>query len=183
MGLKDQVLALKWIKRNIKYFGGKSNSITLEGIGSGAAAVHFHYLSPKSRNLFTRGMSVSGSALNNFALAKNVPQNTKLLAGALGCPTTNSKRLVKCLKNIPTNDIINATVKWLYAYPPFDLIPFGPVIEKKSSDAFLSEHPYKLLREGRIYDVPWLVNYLSHDGYFVSLCKSFFQYLFLSNMI
>lgn len=37
MGLKDQVLALKWIQRNIKHFGG-GNNITLLGHGSGEAS-------------------------------------------------------------------------------------------------------------------------------------------------
>lgn len=178
MGLKDQVLALKWIKQNIKYFEGNSDSITIEGLGSGAASVHFHYLSPKSKNLFNRGVSVSGSSLNHFALAENVPQNTKTLAASLGCPTKTSKILIKCLKTIPVYDIITATVESLYAYAPFNLIPFGPVVEKNSTDAFLAEHPYKLLREGKVYDVPWLASYLSHDGYFVSLCRFFFQKYF-----
>lgn len=48
-GLKDQVLALKWIKENIKQFGGDPNNVTIFGQGAGAACVHLHILSPMSK--------------------------------------------------------------------------------------------------------------------------------------
>lgn len=48
-GLKDQVQALKWIQKNIKYFGGNPDSVTLSGMSAGGASVHYHYLSPLSR--------------------------------------------------------------------------------------------------------------------------------------
>lgn len=31
MGFKDQQMALQWTKKNIKYFGGDPNAITLVG--------------------------------------------------------------------------------------------------------------------------------------------------------
>lgn len=48
-GLKDQVLALKWVQKNIKYFGGDSKSVTIFGESTGAAAIDFHILSESSR--------------------------------------------------------------------------------------------------------------------------------------
>jgi carboxylesterase type B len=56
MGLIDQVLALKWIKNNIKYFGGDSEDITLFGESAGAFSIGFHMVSPMSRHLFKRAI-------------------------------------------------------------------------------------------------------------------------------
>lgn len=52
-GLKDQVLAMKWVKNNIRSFGGNPASITLTGASAGAGAVHLHYLSPLSKGIAT----------------------------------------------------------------------------------------------------------------------------------
>jgi carboxylesterase type B len=48
MGLKDQTAALRWVQRNIASFGGNPASVTLTGVSSGGASVHYHYLSPLS---------------------------------------------------------------------------------------------------------------------------------------
>ena len=53
-GLHDQQLALKWVKQNIKKFGGNPEMITLIGMSAGGASVHYHLLSPQSDGLFHR---------------------------------------------------------------------------------------------------------------------------------
>lgn len=47
MGLKDQRLAIKWVKENIFAFGGNADNITVFGESAGAASVHCQMLSPQ----------------------------------------------------------------------------------------------------------------------------------------
>ncbi len=47
--LKDQLMALTWVKDNIRAFGGDANRVTLFGESAGAASVHYHILSPRSK--------------------------------------------------------------------------------------------------------------------------------------
>lgn len=44
-GMKDQLLGLKWVSSNIKYFGGDPDRVTIMGGSAGAASVGT-YISP-----------------------------------------------------------------------------------------------------------------------------------------
>jgi len=48
-GMKDQVLALKWVQKNIDKFGGHPKKVTLFGQSAGSASVGLHLLSPMSK--------------------------------------------------------------------------------------------------------------------------------------
>ncbi|RZC33705.1 COesterase and/or Abhydrolase 3 domain containing protein, partial [Asbolus verrucosus] len=162
-GMKDQILALQWIKKHIKHFGGNPDSITIMGNSAGGASVHFHYLSSKSRALFHRGMSQSGTMLNPWVLMEKPLDKTKKLAANLGCSTKDVSKMIECLKTRTGRQVV-ASVKefqpWLYN--PFS--PFGPVVDPWSSDPVLPEHPYSLLKKKKVYDIPWIVSYTNSEG-------------------
>lgn len=48
-GLRDQLLGLQWVQKNIQKFGGDPNNVTIFGESAGASSVHFHMLSPLSK--------------------------------------------------------------------------------------------------------------------------------------
>ena len=71
LGLKDQLVALEWIKDNIDSFGGDPNNITLAGHSSGASSVFCHYLSAQSRNYFHKAVAMSGSYDSLWAVGRS----------------------------------------------------------------------------------------------------------------
>ena len=110
MGLKDQSLALRWIHENIQQFGGDPNRIALVGLSSGAACVHYHYLSPMSAGLFNSGISLSGTALNPWAISRSLRERTMRVANFLRCDTSNTTEMVSCLKKQPVGNLITAQI-------------------------------------------------------------------------
>lgn len=49
MGLKDQAMALLWVRENIAYFGGDPNRVTIFGQSAGAGSSSLHMVSPYSQ--------------------------------------------------------------------------------------------------------------------------------------
>jgi carboxylesterase type B len=50
-GMKDQVLALRWVQQNIAQFGGNPHNVTIGGISAGGGSVHLHVVSPMSEGM------------------------------------------------------------------------------------------------------------------------------------
>lgn len=165
-GLKDQSLALTWIKENIKTFGGNPDSVTLFGISSGGSCVHLHYLSPWSKGLFHKGYSSSGVAIADFAIQKNALVKTKRLAADSNCTTASTIEMVECLRNVPWDDLMRNSLKG-YAYSGTFTIPeqlFGPVVENNPK-GFLPGRPIDLmLSRNDLYDIPWITSVTKDEG-------------------
>ncbi|XP_023312098.1 esterase FE4-like [Anoplophora glabripennis] len=132
-GMKDQVLALKWVRDNIASFGGNPHSVTIVGASAGGASVHLHYFSPLSKGLFIRGMSQSGTALAPWVTKKNALQRARKLAVLVGCPDSPLEELKKCLKQRPAEDLLNQ-LKYFFGFNLMPIAPFAPVHSGRKSE-------------------------------------------------
>ncbi|XP_049542707.1 putative inactive carboxylesterase 4 [Anopheles darlingi] len=74
-GMKDQVLAMRWVQRNIRAFRGDPQLITIFGESAGGASVQYHMISRMSRGLFQRAISMSGSALSLWGVPAMISES------------------------------------------------------------------------------------------------------------
>ncbi|XP_049958160.1 venom carboxylesterase-6-like [Schistocerca serialis cubense] len=154
-GLKDQVMALQWVQRNVAEFGGDPSRVTLYGAGSGGACAQYHMLSPLSAGLFHRVIAQSGSVLNPWALQRKPIRNAQKLAQLVGCSSWETSLQIRhCLSAAPAEQL----VRTLYHFPHWAVrfpIPWAPVVEAPGDrKAFLLGEPENLLRDGFVNYVP-----------------------------
>lgn len=163
MGMKDQVLALKWVQKNIAAFGGDPQKVTITGFSAGGASVHLHYMSPLSLGLFSRGISHSGCALNPWVFMENGKEKARTVAESVGCPTVSSYKLIACLKEKPAEDIVRTVPLFQpYLYNPFS--PFAVTVEPKHEGAFLTQKPIDILRLRQFQELPWIASATEAEG-------------------
>jgi len=103
-GLKDQELALRWIKRHISSFGGDPDRITIFGESSGASSIGFHQLSATgSSTTFRRSIYQSGSPDSqwSFITAVDARQRSDKFFAAVNCSSTeDTEALLACLRQL-----------------------------------------------------------------------------------
>lgn len=174
-GFKDQVLALRWIKSYIRYFGGDSENITVMGYSAGALSVSLHLVSPMSRGLFHKAIIMSGSIPPLMSLPKKHQRSLAAKqAAVLGCQPEglegafSPSDIVDCLNRFHGNEI-SATLRKLFIFgkdnPIFNWLP---VIEEDfGQERFLTEDFYTALRSGRFSKVPILYGFTNGE-----LCTS-----------
>ncbi|MCS6946454.1 MAG: glycosyl hydrolase, partial [Steroidobacteraceae bacterium] len=104
-GLLDQIAALRWVRRNIRAFGGDPRNVTIAGQSAGAASVHYLMLAPSARGLFHRAIAQSGSGMGiGTATLAEAEAVGRTLAEQLGAPN------VAALRALPA-ERIQAAVK------------------------------------------------------------------------
>lgn len=107
MGLKDQVMLLRWVKLHISRFGGDPNSVTLLGYGAGAISITLHMVSPMSKNLFHKAIIMSGSATGQWPLPVEQLNLAVRQAALLHCTTENLSDMMSCLNSVSESNGFN----------------------------------------------------------------------------
>lgn len=120
LGLKDQVVALRWVQKNIASFGGDPNSVTITGYSAGSWSVILHLMSPMSKGLFHRVIASSGAPTTPDPMPTKQPQLIIKQASFVGCPTDNIDIALECLKKVPHQKISASMPKFTVS----DEIPY-----------------------------------------------------------
>nr|AAR26516.1 antennal esterase [Mamestra brassicae] len=168
IGLKDQVQALKWVKRNIRVFGGDPDNITIFGESAGSASVSYHLLSPMSKGLFNRAILQSGSALSFWALQFEPLKIASLHAQQMGYTTTDPKEIYNLFNNVTADELLSYYVPRKEGDIVESDIIFVPCVEKKIRRVtpFLPDSPYNLITQGKYNKVPIIIGFNSAEGYY-----------------
>lgn len=91
-GTLDQILALKWVEKNIEDFGGDKNNVTIFGESAGGHNVFALLSSPLAKGLFHKAISQSG-ATRTFTLK----ESSKFFDNKKSSFLTSSKEIVSRL--------------------------------------------------------------------------------------
>lgn len=154
-------LAFQWIQKNISYFGGDPDNVTVFGESGGGSAVSYLVLSPSCKGLFTRAIAQSGAACNPWSFVPNPREIAYILGKRLGCNATNDQELLEFLKKASAEEIImnsmaiiNETRKGDERFGEKNLsFSFAPTAEPESEEAFITDNP--LINKFQL-DVPFI---------------------------
>ena len=91
-GTLDQIMALKWVRKNIEDFGGDKNNVTIFGESAGGHNVFALLSSPLAKGLFHKAISQSG-ATNSF----NTKEASKFFDNKESSLLTSSKEVISKL--------------------------------------------------------------------------------------
>lgn len=160
-GLKDQVAALRWIKKNIAGFGGNAEDMTLAGYSAGASAVDLLVLSDTTDGLFSKVILDSGVANAVWSVQMNPLEIAEEFARDLNFTARDIKDLEGFYKNLPfedlTSDSFSKRLDMTFAFVPCIERDFG-------QERVLKEAPVVTLESGNIKKLPTLIGFADMEG-------------------
>ncbi|PYH42313.1 putative carboxylesterase [Aspergillus saccharolyticus JOP 1030-1] len=104
-GLRDQRVALEWVRRHIGDFGGDPDNITLAGMSAGAASVACHL--EAETPLFRRAIMMSGNRFFSPSLAYEAHEERyEQIMAALGLTDASLEQRLSVLLNTPGEELV-----------------------------------------------------------------------------
>ncbi|EEB93711.1 hypothetical protein MPER_07597, partial [Moniliophthora perniciosa FA553] len=154
LGLKDQLTALEWIKKNIAAFGGDPEKVTVFGESSGAVSIGILYLNSGLENLVRGAIMESGAASSSITFEASRRQNTwdSFVAAVPECSTSAPGDSFTCLRTANSSTLLQATGVLLAETR--DLFPFVPALD--GPDGVFPELASEMYARGQFSKIPFI---------------------------
>jgi len=167
-GLRDQSLALHWVKENIGQFGGDAGRVTIFGESAGSSSVSLQLLSPYAEGTFQRAILQSGTALGISWGAPITPeqalQYAAVLSTGVGCGEGcgDDGDVLTCLQGTKVHDIVALTD----IFPDQAAFPWQAVPDSLfTSSPFLPAPAEELLQTGQFNsDIEVIIGTCKDEG-------------------
>lgn len=165
--LKDQLLALQWIRRNIEAFGGDPDNVTIMGASAGGASAHMHMMSPASRGLFQRVAAMSGLATAPYNQLQDNPidlaRQQATVVGIANADQLDSAQLVEQLRGKNVSELVDSVdLLKFWSIDPIAL--YRPSIEPQLPGAFVTADIVSTWMRGDFKRVPWMASVVPNEG-------------------
>ncbi len=138
-GILDQQAALRWVRKNIRHFGGDKSNVTLGGQSAGCVDTESNVISPLAKGLFHR-------AILQSVVLEPVPFATAeargvALAVAAGCGSGTDAATAACLRGISAQQIfaLSGTASTASRYET-QITQDGTVLPERFTDAIAKGH-------------------------------------------
>ena len=185
-GLRDQRLAIEWVRDNIELFGGDPENITIFGQSSGGLAVGMHILAYGGTKPlpFQRGIAQSQS-LEPGITGKFSRDAMSALVDYVRCNTTDlqAPETIACLRGMDTDTLLNASVTTYVSDISHNI---GDVWLPVVDGDFLPAPPSQLIDEGRFGNATFMTGWTQDDLNFytdVSIATAENSYAFIRSYL
>lgn len=168
-GLKDQLLALRWLHENIEAFGGDPDKITVSGNSAGAMSIDFHFLRRnEGPKLFDKAILQSGTS---FSLEYTPPlfDAPLMISDYLEFSTHNRTQALKYLATMEPLTVIQAV-------HALDIITaFRPCVEREFDgvEAFLTNNHVATTWLPIVKDMPIIMGFNNDESYGMNTTMDF----------
>ena len=157
-GVLDQLAALKWVKENIKAFGGDPDNVTLFGQSSGSLTSQTLMLSPLSKGLFNKCILQSGAGYDN-GFCKNRKQEEYYDIGERAVELSGVESLAE-LRKVPADRLLEISNELIgYACSLDKGLGYEPVIDNY---LLVGDSEYNL-KVGNYPDIPIILGSTAND--------------------